>query len=110
MPGELQCGGDVATGRDAAEDAFLGRQPARHRQTLVGGRRDDTREDGDVEVLGNEPVADALDAVRPPLAAREQRALLGLDGIEPHARVALAPEAPPAGERAAPALRETGRA
>src|SRR5262249_4886268 len=59
---------------------------------------------------GDESVADALDAVRPPLAPGEQRTLLGLDGIEPHARVALAQEAPHARERAAAALRGDERA
>src|SRR5262249_9530160 len=60
---------------------------------------------GDVQVLGDESIADTLDAVRPPLAPGEQRALLGLDGVEPYARVALAQEASDAGERAAAALR-----
>src|SRR2546421_5850558 len=41
----------------------------------------------------------------PPLASRQQGALLGLDRVEPHARVLLAQEAADAGERAAAALR-----
>ena len=58
----------------------------------------------------DEAVADALDAVRSPRAPGEQRALLGLDRVEAHARVPLAQEAPDARERAAAALRGDERA
>src|SRR5436853_5910494 len=105
VPRQLQRGRDVAAGRDAAEDAFFRGEPPRHRQALGGRRGDDPGQESDVEVLGNEAVADALDAVRPPLASRQQGALLGLDRVEPHARVLLAQEAADAGERAAAALR-----
>ena len=38
MPRQLERGRDVASGGDAAEDAFLGGEPPRHRHALVGGR------------------------------------------------------------------------
>src|SRR5262249_25666181 len=60
--------------------------------------------------VGNEAVADALDAVRPPGAAREQGALVRLDGIETHGAVALTQVAADAGQRAAAALRRDERA
>src|SRR5712691_8843912 len=107
---QLERGRHVAAGRDAAEDAFLGGEPPRHRQTLGGGRRDDSGKESDVEVLGDEPVADALDAVRSPLAPDQERALVGLDRVETHPRVMLAQEAPHARERAAAALRGDERA
>src|SRR3989454_836164 len=102
---ELQRRDDVAPGRDATEDPLLGGEPPRHRHALVGGRRDHAGEERHVEIPGHEPVADALDPVGPPLASREERALLGLHRVEPHARVALAEEAADAGQRAAAALR-----
>src|SRR5262245_18416815 len=78
MARELDRRRDVAAGGDAAEDSLLRSEPPRHRQALLGRRGVDVREDRGVQVFGDEPVADALDAVWPLLAAREQRALLGL--------------------------------
>src|SRR5262245_51727737 len=109
-PRQLQRGGDVAARRDAAKNAFLCRQAPRHRQAFVGRRGDDAGQQRHVEVLGDEPVTDALDAMGPPFAARQECALLGLDGIEAHARVALTQVAPDARERAAAALRGDERA
>src|SRR5438552_17713216 len=59
---ELHRRGDVAAARDAAEDAFLAREPARDRHDLLGGRRADDGEDRHVEVPRAEAVADTFDA------------------------------------------------
>src|SRR5207248_1751204 len=52
----------------------------------------------------------ALDAVRSPLAPRQQRALFRLDGVQAHTLVTLAQEPTDAGEGAAAALRGDERA
>src|SRR5206468_7321150 len=56
------------------------------------------------DVPRHEAVAYPLDAVVPPGALREQRALGGLDGVEPHGRVMLSQVSADAGEKAARAL------
>src|SRR5262249_3089288 len=65
---------------------------------------------GDIEVLRDEPVPDALDAVMAPRATREQGALGGLDRVDRHTRIALAKIPADAGQRAAAALRVHERA
>ena len=101
---QLQRGRDVTARRDAAEDPVLRRQAPRHRQALGGRGGDDAGQERHVEVVGDESVADALDAVRPPFPARQERALLGLHGVEAYARIALAQVASDARERPAAAL------
>src|SRR5438552_12844022 len=107
---ELQRRGDVAAAGDAAEDPFLAREPARDRHALLGGRGDDAGEDRHVEVPRDEAVADPFDAVVAPRAAREQRALRGLDRVDLHVSVLLAQIAADAGEEPARALRVDERA
>src|SRR5882724_2406809 len=102
--GELERGGHVAPAGDAAEDAFLGGQAAGGLDALLGGGGDDAGELGDVEVARDEAVADALDAVVPPLAPGEERALGGLHRVEPHRGVLAAEVAAHAGDEAAGAL------
>src|SRR4029453_13290096 len=97
-------GRDVAPGGNSAEDAFFGSEATRHRQALGGGRGDNARQERHVEVLGDEAVADALDAGGSPLALGRQPPLLGLDRVEAHARIPLAQEAPDTRQRAAAAL------
>src|SRR5215831_2099507 len=72
---------------------------------LLGGGGDDPGELGDVEVTRNETVADALDAVVPPRAPREERALRGLDGVELDRGIVAPQIAAHPGEEAARALR-----
>ena len=78
----LERGNDVAARRDAAEDAFFARQPLGHGDGLVGRGQHDAVEQADVEHGRDEAVADALDLVHAPGAARQQRALGRLDGID----------------------------
>src|SRR6266508_1922076 len=95
----------IAAARDAAEDAFLPRQPARRLDALDGGGRDDAGQQRDVEVLRHEAVADPLDTVMSPFPACEEGALRRLHRVELDARIALAQVAADARERATAALR-----
>src|SRR5205823_14657607 len=79
-------------------------------QECDGGVGDDVVVHWGVELFGYEAVADPLDAVRSPGAAREQRALVGLDGVEAHGVIALPQIAAHAGKGAAAALRGDERA
>src|SRR5262249_52440091 len=62
-------------------------------------------EQRDVQVLRDETVADALDAVWPPGPPREKRALLWLRRVELHAGIALAQTAPHTAQGSSTALR-----
>ena len=102
--GQLEGGGDIAAARDAAEDPLVPGEPAGGLDALLGGGGDDPGQLGDVEIARHEAVADALDAVMPPRAGGEERALRGLDRVEAHGRIALTQVAPHSREEAARAL------
>src|SRR5438093_1450448 len=80
--GQLEGGGDIAAARDAAEDPLVPGEPAGGLDALLGGGGDDPGQLGDVEIARHKAVADALDAVMPPRAGRDERALRGLDRSE----------------------------
>ena len=61
--------------RSADEQALLAGEPPGDVHALLGGGGDHAGEQRDVQVARDEAVADALDAVVPPGALREQRAL-----------------------------------
>ena len=73
--------------RPADEDALLAREPARHLERLGVGHRDDLVRHGGVVGRRPEVLADALDEVRAPGAARVDRALgVGADDAHGVAR------------------------
>mmetsp|Transcript_34230 Transcript_34230/g.81182 ORF Transcript_34230/g.81182 Transcript_34230/m.81182 type:complete len:332 (+) Transcript_34230:217-1212(+) len=86
---------------DAAEEALLLRQPPRHRDRVVARDLHDLVVDVRVEDAGDKAGADALDLVRAGRAAREDSALRGLDGDDPHAALDALEVLPGAGDGAA---------
>jgi hypothetical protein len=62
--GDLESGVDVGSGGDACEDAFFFGEAACHGEGVVVGDLDDFGDDGEVEVIGDEASAGALDFVR----------------------------------------------
>src|SRR5205823_1202316 len=98
---------DRSAAADAAQDALLPRQPARHLEGRIVVDLDHLVDDAKVQHAGNEAGADALDLVRAGLERlavhllRDDRAVRRLDGDRLEARLARLDDLADAGDGAA---------
>src|SRR5579864_967001 len=105
--GDLDRARDGGAGGDAAQDPLFAREPARHLERLVVTHGNDLVDDLDVQVLGDEPRAEALKLVRAglqglaPAGLTDHRRADWLEGDNVHARFAALQDLTAAGDGAA---------
>src|SRR5437588_763076 len=89
----------VRSGRDAEQHAFLARQPPRELRGVLIGDRDDLVDDLEVEILGHEARADALNLVIARLSPGDHWRRRRLDRDDARAGTLLLQHLPDAGDR-----------
>src|SRR5579885_2324045 len=107
---DLERGGDIAAGGDSAEDTFLAGQAAGHLYRFVRGGGHHTVDILQVQHLGDEAVADALDLMRSPASAGDDITLGRFDDEDLDGGILLFEVFRRAGDCSPGALREHQRA